>query len=95
MRRKLSTAACAAVFIGLSAAPALAGEVVGPPGNPDAGAGHPTAAVTNANSICAYSGLNDFNQGPTGAITQTPGNQGPPGAPGHGTCAGGTNPNRQ
>jgi hypothetical protein len=86
----------AAMVVALSAAPALAGEVTGPPGTPDvpfSGSGHQTGAFENANSICAFNGLNDMNpaQGPIHEITQNPHNQGSPGDAGHGTCAGGTN----
>ena len=96
MKRLLVVAASAAMLVGVSASGALAGEVKGPPGTPGVAgsAGEPTAARTNSNSICSYSGLNDMKNGPLDNITQTPGNQGPPGAPGHGTCAGGSNPNR-
>ena len=60
----------------------------------------------HANSICAFSGLNDLDpeQGPTDTIVQTPGHfmlagLTPPGVPGHGTnipgfengCRGGSN----
>ena len=64
MRKKswLTVATCAAALGGLSAGPALAGEVKGPPG---------TANNTNftpvhfhvAASICSFNGLNDFTQG--------------------------------
>jgi hypothetical protein len=40
--------------------------VKGPPG----GGGGATAAPLNAHSLCAFSGLNDFNQGQTLTITQ-------------------------
>lgn len=57
-------AVCTAALASLSAGPALAGEVKGPPGdgttqpggNPNA-----TAAPEHANSICAFNGLNDFD----------------------------------
>ena len=97
MRKKLATAVCAAVFVGVSATPALAGEVTGRPGTPGvpfSGSGVRTGAPAHANSICAYNGLNDMNpaQGPIDSIVQTPHTQGTPGEAGHGTCAGGTNP---
>ncbi len=97
MRKKLAAAACAAVFAGLSASAALAGEVIGPPGTPgvpNSGSGKETGAPAHANSICAYNGLNDMNpdQGPIDSFVSTPHNQGSPGDAGHGTCAGGTNP---
>jgi hypothetical protein len=65
MRKKslLALAVCAGVS-GLSAGPALAGEVTGN--------GKSTAAPANANSICAFSGQNDDptgeTQGPPGRV---------------------------
>jgi hypothetical protein len=99
MRRLGLAVSVAAVVMSLTAGAALAGEVTGRPGTPDvpfSGSGNPTGAVENANSICAYNGLNDMNpdQGPIHEITQNPHNQGSPGDAGHGTCAGGTNFNR-
>ena len=98
MRNKMlvTTAACAAVFVGMSTTTAYAGEVAGPPGTPGvefSGSGHRTGAPLHSNSICSYNGLNDMNpdQGPIDSIVQTPHNQGSPGDAGHGTCAGGTN----
>jgi len=95
--RKLALAASVATLVAsLTAGMALAGEVTGPPGTPDqpfSGSGHQTGAFLNANSICAFNGLNDMNpdQGPIHEITQNPHNQGSPGDAGHGTCRGGTN----
>jgi hypothetical protein len=99
MRKKLAAALCAAFVAAVMATAALAGEVTGPPGTPGvpfSGSGNPTGARANANSICAYNGLNDMNpaQGQITYIVQTPHNQGSPGDAGHGTCAGGTNFNR-
>jgi hypothetical protein len=96
MRRFRLAVSVAAVVVSLTAGSALAGEVTGPPGTPGvagSGSGHRTGAFSNANSICAFNGLNDMNpeQGPIDAITQNPHNQGSPGDAGHGTCAGGTN----
>jgi hypothetical protein len=98
MRTKplLAVAASAAAVAALSAGPAFAGEITGPPGIPDkAGSalGKPTGAVLHSNSICAFNGLNDMNpdQGPIHFIVQTPHTQGSPGEAGHGTCRGGTN----
>ena len=90
-------AACGAALAGSGAGVASAGEVAGPPGTPGvafSGSGVRTGAPAHANSICAYNGLNDMNpaQGPINSIVQTPHNQGSPGDAGHGTCAGGTNP---
>ncbi len=97
MRNKLAAAICAAVVAGLGASGALAGEVQGPPGDPgvaNSGSGKRTGAPAHSNSICSYNGLNDMNpdQGPIDSTVQTPHNQGSPGDAGHGTCAGGTNP---
>jgi hypothetical protein len=95
-----AVAVCATAVVGVGASAAYAGEVAGPPGTPGvpfSGSGKPTGAPDNANSICAYNGLNDMNpqQGPINSIVQTPHNQGSPGEAGHGTCAGGTNFRRQ
>lgn len=60
----LAVSACVAALAGFSAAPAIAGEITGPPGTPgEAGSasGHRTPAVTNARSACASNGLNDMN----------------------------------
>ncbi|HET7408269.1 MAG TPA: hypothetical protein VFJ21_14190 [Mycobacteriales bacterium] len=89
--------ACAVAVIAVGAGPAYAGEVTGPPGTPGvpfSGSGVRTGAPAHSNSICSYNGLNDMNpdQGPISSIVQTPHNQGSPGEAGHGTCAGGTNP---
>ena len=100
MRRIFAAVVCAAAITGLGASAALAGEVKGPPGTPGvafSNAGEPTGAVANSNSICYSNGLNDMNpaQGQIEFIVQTPGNQAAfPGEAGHGTCAGGTNFNR-
>ena len=89
--RKVAAAICVAAGAGLSASPALAGEVIGPPGTPGVpGTAQPdlsTAAPFHSNSICAYNGLNDLvvGQGQITYRTQTPANSGaPPGAPGAG-----------
>ena len=113
MNRKslLALALCTAALVGTSATAAFAGEVKGPPGTPNADpslavppAGGPTPVRERANSICAFSGLNDMKDGPTDTIVQTPGQFmlagiTPPGVPGHGTdipgfengCRGGSN----
>jgi hypothetical protein len=99
MRRKplLVVALCTAALMGAGATAALAGEVKGPPGTPNADpslaippAGGPTGAEDHANSACVFSGLNDMVNGPTDTIVQTPGEFmqagfTAPGAPGHGT----------
>ena len=66
MRKKslLTVAVSAAALAGVSATPAFAGEITGPPGTPrveDSALGHRTPAVTNARSGCAANGLNDMN----------------------------------
>jgi hypothetical protein len=94
MRKTFTAVICAIAVAGLSVGPALAGEVTGPPGTLGvfgSAPGHQTGAFSNANSICAFNGLNDFNQGPLDNRVQTPHTQGTPGEAGHGTCAGGTN----
>jgi hypothetical protein len=60
MGKKTAVALCAAIVAALSASSALAGEVTGPPG-----AGNVTPKPVKGNSICAFSGLNDFVNGPT------------------------------
>ena len=99
-KRLLAVAVCAAALTGVGAGGALAGEVKGPPGSSDTAqpGGNPdkTGAYTNSNSACSASGLNDFDsdEGQNERITQTPRDVPVPGIAGHGTCAGGTNPNR-
>ena len=79
MRTKsfFAAAACGVALAGASAGAASAGEVTGPPGTPGvpfSGSEDRTGAPENANSICAYNGLNDLNpeQGPIDSIVQTP-----------------------
>jgi hypothetical protein len=97
MKRILMVAISAAVLVAANASGAFAGEVKGPPTG-TAPNTNETAGPEHANSACVFSGLNDNINGPVGEITQTPGNQGYPGAPGHGTpefpdgCRGGSNP---
>jgi len=104
--KRYAAAVCASALIGagVGVSAALGGEVTGPPGS----AANPPTKVTGApehsNSICSFDGLNDFNQGPKIARTQTPANQGVPGqagadaagtgTPGFPTCGGGTNSDR-
>jgi hypothetical protein len=89
-KRRLAVV-CAAVVMGVCANGALAGEVKGPPTGGVPSVNNDTAAPAHANSICAFSGLNDFRNGPTVNRTQTPANQGSPGTPGT-ACRGGSNP---
>jgi hypothetical protein len=105
LRKKsiLATAVCAVAVVGTSAGAAFAGEVKGPPGTPEvigSGSEANTGAPKHANSICAYSGLNDF-RAENGQIVfhvQSPGQEHrlgftPPGIPGE-ACGPGTNPER-
>ena len=80
---------------------ANAGEVKGPPGDPDNPEHNTnaTAAPEHANSACAYSGLNDFDaeEGQNASQVQTAADSWkfyglPKGSPGKlGLCKGGTN----
>jgi hypothetical protein len=70
MRKKAAVAVCAVFITALTAGSALAGEVIGPPGTSSGGNQTDTAAPAHANSLCAFSGLNDNNQGQTLSITQ-------------------------
>ena len=93
----VAAAVCVGALVGTGAGVAWGGEVTGRPGTPGvpfSGSGNRTGAPEHSNSICSYNGLNDMNpnQGPIDSIVQTPHTQGSPGAAGHGTCAGGTNP---
>jgi hypothetical protein len=103
LRKKsmLALAVCAVAVVGTGTGAAFAGEVKGPPGIPGvAGSGseEDTAAPTHANSICAFSGLNDLREG-FGQVetrTQSPGTEHrlgntPPGVPGE-ACKGFSNP---
>ena len=58
--RLVAVAVVAAAFLAGGAGSALAGEVKGPPGP---GSVTPKD-VTHANSICSFSGLNDYINGP-------------------------------
>lgn len=60
MFRRLSSAMCATLLLfALGAGTVLAGEVKGPPNQIDNT--NKTGALGHANSICAASGLNDFD----------------------------------
>jgi hypothetical protein len=54
MSKKLAVSFCAAVFVCLSASPALAGEITGT---------GKSLEPLHGRSICAYSGLNDDPEG--------------------------------
>ena len=90
--RLFALAAPAAVMLSVGVTGALAGEIKGPPykGPPVAGGigndSNSTAAVTNGHaSICAFSGLNDFDSqlGQNDRQTQTP-KDAAPGSAAHG-----------
>jgi hypothetical protein len=82
MHKALIGALLAAFIAALTAGSALAGEVKGPPtgGTPTS---NDTAAPAHSNSLCAYSGLNDYNNGQTVRQTQTP-KDAAPGSAAHG-----------
>ena len=93
--KRLLVVGIAMSLLAIGAGAAVAGEVKGPPGS----AYNPTAAGANANSACAYSGLNDLdpNGGQNASQVQTPADSWkfyglPKGAVGTwGLCKGGTN----
>jgi hypothetical protein len=61
-----AVAVCATAVVGVGASAAYAGEVIGPPGsveNPPTQKGEDWRSLPH--SICAFSGLNDFIDGPT------------------------------
>jgi hypothetical protein len=72
MRKKsfIAVAVSVAALAGLSAGPAFAGEVKGPPG-PFVGEPSFTPVRDLNTSICAFSGLNDFIQGHTSFHVQS------------------------
>ena len=98
---RLAAAVCTLALVGTSAGPTFAGEVKGPPGTPEvlgSGSEQDTGAPAHANSICAFSGLNDFRaeNGQIEVITQSPGTEHrlgntPAGVPGK-ACKGFSNP---
>jgi hypothetical protein len=100
-RSGLVTGLCTLAIVGASAVPSFAGEVKGPPGTPGvfgSGSEEDTQAPSHANSICAFSGLNDFRfeNGQIEVITQSPGTEHrlgntPPGVPGE-ACNGHLSP---
>src|SRR5690348_15256581 len=90
LRGKLMLAAVigAIAAVGMGSGAALAGEVTGN--------GKPTAGPEHANSICTFSGQNDFENGQTIFHVQSPGQEHrlgftPPGVPGE-ACKGFSNP---
>jgi hypothetical protein len=95
MKRLIMVAASVAVLVGAGASGAFAGEVKGPPSQPDNT--NTTGALEEANSACAASGLNDFDsaEGQNESQVQTAADSWkyyglPKGAPGTlGLCSGG------
>lgn len=94
-RRFAVAVSVAAVVLSLGASAVFAGEVKGPPGTVNNT--NDTAAPAHANSACAFSGLNDLNNGQTVSQVQTAADSWkyyglPKGSPGTlGLCRGGTN----
>jgi hypothetical protein len=98
MRRLVVVAVSAAVLALTGGSTAFAGEVKGPPNQPDNT--NETGALAHANSACAASGLNDFDStdptGQTASQVQTAADSWkfyglPKGSPGTlGLCKGGT-----
>ena len=96
MKRLVVVAASVAVLAGAGASAAFAGEVKGPPNQPNNT--NETGALDHANSACAASGLNDFDsaEGQTVSQVHTAADSWkyyglPKGAPGKlGLCKGGT-----
>ena len=96
MKRLAVVAVSAAVLAGTGASAAFAGEVKGPPNQPNNT--NETGALAHANSACAASGLNDFDsaEGQVVSQVQTAADSWryyglPKGAPGKlGLCRGGT-----
>jgi hypothetical protein len=97
MKRLVVAVVSVSALAGAGASGALAGEVKGPPGTPYNF--NDTQAPTHANSVCAFSGLNDLNpaSGQTVSIVQTAADSFKyyglaPGVEGTlGLCRGGTN----
>jgi len=92
MKKGIAAALCIVVLFAISASAAFAGEIKGPPyqGAPVSGgigdSTNTTAAVTNGHaSLCAFSGLNDFDAdlGQVDRQTQTP-KDAAPGSAAHG-----------
>ena len=93
--KRILVVGIAVCMLAIGAGAAVAGEVKGPFGS----AYNPTAAPANANSACAFSGLNDGDatDGQVASQVQTAADSWkfyglPKGAPGtFGLCRGGTN----
>jgi hypothetical protein len=68
IKRILAITFCAGTLVGLSAAPAMAGEVKGPPGTINNV--NTTGALDHARSACAASGLNDLDTSTGQTVSQ-------------------------
>ena len=98
-KRLVAMSVCLTVLVGIWSGGAFAGEVAGPPQSESPKS---TGAPDNANSNCAYSGLNDYDpaEGQSISIVQTVADAWkyyglPHGFPGiSGACHGGTNESR-
>jgi len=95
VRTSLVAVVCAVAVAGAGSSAAFAGEVKGPPTGGTSTA-NDTAAPAHANSICAFSGLNDFTNGQNTSRVQTAADSFkfyglPHGTPGT-ACRGGSNP---
>ena len=66
MKRLCVVAVSVAAFVGAGTSAAFAGEVKGPPNQPDNT--NETGALAHANSACAASGLNDFDSQDPGQV---------------------------
>jgi hypothetical protein len=95
VRTSLVAVVCTVAVAGAGASAAFAGEVKGPPTG-GTSTSNDTAAPAHANSICAFSGLNDFTNGQNTSRVQTAADSFkfyglPHGTPGT-ACRGGSNP---
>ena len=68
MKRLVVVAASVAMLVGPGASAAFAGEVKGPPNQPNNT--DETAALAHANSACAASGLNDLDSAEGQTVSQ-------------------------
>jgi hypothetical protein len=83
MRRFCLLAVAVFSLLGAGATGALAGEVKGPPTGGAPNTNNTAAVEGHAQSLCAYSGLNDYINGQTDRQTQTP-KDAAPGSAAHG-----------
>ena len=69
VKRLLAIVFCAVAVMGVSSGATFAGEVKGPPGISDNT--NETGALDHANSACAASGLNDYDESEGQNVSQT------------------------